>query len=126
MELETATRVLEALAPAPQCGIANNNILIVGRSEPPAGTLTGRLPERRGFAGDLQVPWTSPDVGWLGLLPLAPSPLFPAADDANRFASVADPQTALWTANGRILGGQRYLARTGPGRQDFAARSRQI
>ncbi len=77
MDLETATRVLDALALAPQCGIANNNILVVGQgglNDGPAWTLTGRLPERKGFAGDLPVPWTNQDVGWSGLLSLPQYP----------------------------------------------------
>lgn len=129
MDLETATRVLDALALAPQCGIANNNILVVGRGvlkDRPAWTLTGRLPDRKGFAGDLPVPWTNQDVGWTGLLSPSQCPTFPANNTTGDPGSAPKPPAALWTANGRILGSQRYLAQTGPGLQDFGARTRQI
>jgi penicillin amidase len=76
MELEHATDVVTALEVAPFCGIANNNLVVVGRDGSPAWTLTGRLPDRKGFAGDLPVPWTNYDTGWRGLLPLSEYPRF--------------------------------------------------
>lgn len=79
MELETATDVLDAIAIAPLCGIANNNFLVTGRTSGKdrlAWTLTGRLPDRNGFAGNLPRPWTNQDIGWKGLLPLSQYPRF--------------------------------------------------
>jgi len=129
MELENTTRVLDALVLAPKCGIANNNILVVGQggwNDDVGWSLTGRLPERKGFAGDLPTPWTNQDVGWSGLLSPSQCPKFQAINTASEPGSATNSQAALWTANGRVLGSQRYLAQTGPGLQDFGARSRQI
>lgn len=115
LEFERTRSMRAALELAPQCGIANNNCVVADRDGRIGWTIIGRLPERRGFAGDLPVSWADGSRGWNGLLPPSAYP---------RVLSPADGR--IWSANSRVAGSDAYLTRFGANLQDFGARARQI
>jgi penicillin amidase len=115
LEFEQIRSVSAALDLAPACGIANNNFVVADRDGHIGWTLIGRLPERRGFAGDLPDSWADGTRAWIGLLrpPDYPRELEPAGG-------------RVWSANSRVAGGSSYLNCRGANLQDFGARARQI
>ncbi len=115
LELERAGSVRAALELAPKCGIANNNFVVADRDGRIGWTIIGRLPERRGFRGDLPVSWADGSRGWNGLLP------------PSLYSRIMAPAGGrIWSANSRVAGSDAYLSRAGANLQDFGARARQI
>jgi penicillin amidase len=136
LEMERAVTTWMGLLLGPQCGIANNNLLVSDKMGDVGWTLTGRLPDRQGFRGDLPVAWTA-EVGWRGLLNPSNYPrIFPELPWTVRYGLVprvqklrGDPsffRGRLWTANSRVAGSKDYLPRVGADLQDFGARAYQI
>lgn len=115
MDLERADRVDEALPIAARSGVPGQNFVVVDRHGDQAWTIMGRLPERTaGFDGREPQDWSDGTYGWTG---------YRAAEDYPVVR--AEPVERLWTANARMVSGDR-LAQVGSANYALGARQQQI
>jgi penicillin amidase len=114
VELERARSLEVAIAIAQQSVIPTLNVVIADNSGRIGWTLTGLLPNRRGFGGRLPSSWSDGNRGWDGML------------DGDRYPEIIDPESGLvWSANNRAVGGA-MLELIGDSGYDLGARARQI
>jgi penicillin amidase len=104
----------EAQALAPEVGIPNQNFVVADASGRVGWTIVGRIPRRVGHDGSAPVSWADGTKGWDGWL------------SAEEYPRVVDPPSGrIWTANARVVGGEK-LAKVGVGGYDLGARQGQI
>jgi penicillin amidase len=114
VRMEATGSLDEALALAPEVGIPNQNFVVADRSGRIGWTIIGRIPRRVGHDGSVPVSWADGKNGWDGWL---------APEECPR---VVDPPSGrIWTANARVVGGEK-LAKVGVGGYDLGARQGQI
>jgi penicillin amidase len=112
--METVGSLDEAQALAPEVGIPNQNYVVADAAGRIGWTIIGRIPRRFGHDGSVPVSWADGTKGWNGWLAAAEQP------------RVVDPPGGrLWTANARVVGGEK-LAKVGVGGYDLGARQGQI
>jgi penicillin amidase len=112
--MELASSLDEAQATAPQVGIPHQNYVVADSTGRVGWTIIGRIPHRFGYDGSVPVSWADGTRGWGGWLDGADQP------------RVTDPPLGrIWTANARVVGGDK-LAKLGVGGYDLGARQRQI
>jgi penicillin amidase len=114
LELERARSVTEAIAIAHRSAIPQQNLAVGDRAGNIGWTIIGRVPARFGFDGRDVVSFADGTKGWRGDL---------SADEVP--AMINPPLGRIWTANGRVIGGDAY-ARLGDGRYDTGARAGRI
>ena len=114
LDLETADGLDEALDVANRAGIPHQNFVAGDRDGRIGWTVAGRLPRRAGRDGRQPVASTDPDARWAGFLAPAETPRVVDPDDGR-----------LWTANARVVGGDK-LALIGDGNYAHGARAGQI
>jgi len=113
-ELETVTRLTEALALAPSVGIPPQNFVVADARGSIAWTVMGRIPRRVGYDSSLPASWADGSAGWHGWL------------GPEEYPRVVDPESGLiWTANNRIVDGE-VLIHMGAAGYWLGARARQI
>jgi penicillin G amidase len=112
--LEGARTVEDALAVANGAGIPPQNFVCADATGRIAWTLTGRIPRRVGFDGQVPTSWADGSRRWDGWL------------RPEEYPRIIDPSSGrLWTANARVVDGQ-MLERVGDGGYANGARARQI
>jgi penicillin amidase len=112
--LEAAGSLDEALALAPEVGIPNQNFVVADAAGRIGWTIIGRIPRRVGHDGSVPTSWADGKNRWDGWL--APG----------EYPKVVDPPGGrIWTANARVVGGEK-LAKVGVGGYDLGARQGQI
>ncbi len=112
--METVGSLDEAQALAPEVGIPNQNYVVADSSGRIGWTIIGRIPRRFGHDGSAPLSWADGTKGWDGWLAAAEQP------------RIADPPGGrIWTANARVVGGEK-LAKVGVGGYDLGARQGQI
>jgi penicillin amidase len=112
--MEQARTVQEALAAAHDAALPDENIVVGDSAGHIAWTVIGQVPRRFGFDGRDAASWADGTRGWNGYL--APGEIPEVVDP---------PQSRLWTANARTLGGAA-LATLGDGGYDEGSRANQI
>jgi penicillin G amidase len=114
VRLEEAANVAEALRIAAAAGIPEQNFVVGDAAGHVGWTIAGRIPRRFGHDGRLPTSWADGARGWDGWLPVAEAP------------RVVDPPGGrLWTANARVVTGEK-LRLVGFGGYDLGARQGQI
>ncbi|HSD26381.1 MAG TPA: penicillin acylase family protein, partial [Vicinamibacteria bacterium] len=104
----------EAQALAADVGIPNQNLVVADAAGRVGWTIIGRIPRRAGHDGSVPTSWADGKNGWDGWL--APE----------EYPRVVDPPSGrIWTANARVVGGDK-LAKVGVGGYDLGARQGQI
>jgi penicillin amidase len=112
--MEDARDVDEALTLAAEVGIPHQNLVCADSSGRIGWTIVGRIPRRVGFDGRLPGPWADGSRGWDGWL------------DGEEYPRIVDPPSGrIWTANARVVSGER-LDTLGFGGYALGARARQI
>jgi penicillin amidase len=112
--MEAVGSLDEALALAPEVGVPNQNLVVADRAGRVGWTIVGRIPRRVGHDGSVPTSWADGKNGWDGWL---------APEECPR---VVDPPSGrIWTANARVVGGEK-LAKVGVGGYDLGARQGQI
>jgi len=112
--LEEAKTLDEALAIAQQSGIPPQNFVCADATGRIGWTLTGRIPRRIGFDGEVPTSWADGTRRWDGWL------------RPEEYPRIVDPPSGrLWTANARVLAGTA-LAQVGDGGYANGNRARQI
>jgi penicillin amidase len=114
LRMEAVTNLDEALALAPEVGIPNQNLVVADAGGRIGWTIIGRIPRRVGHDGSVPASWADGTRGWDGWL---------APEDCPRV--VDPPGGRVWTANARVVGGEK-LANVGVGGYDLGARQGQI
>jgi len=112
--IETARDLDEALRAAAGVGAPPQNFVCADSSGRIGWTIMGRIPRRVGFDGRLPESWADGARRWDGYLP---------AEDFPRI--VDPPQGRIWTANARVVDGEK-LKLVGHGGYDLGARQGQI
>ncbi len=112
--LERAASVEEAIAIAHQSAIPQQNLVVADRDGAIAWTIIGQVPDRFGFSGHEAVSFADGSRGWRGMLPPGAVPVVRTPEDGR-----------IWTANGRVLGGEA-AARLGNGGWDHGSRAGRI
>jgi penicillin amidase len=103
-----------AQALAAEVGIPNQNLVVADEAGRIGWTIVGRIPRRFGHDGSVPTSWADGRNGWDGWL--APA----------EYPRVVDPPSGrIWTANARVVGGDK-LAKVGVGGYDLGARQGQI
>ena len=114
VRMESVRDLDEAQALAPEAGIPNQNFVVADAAGRVGWTIIGRIPRRVGFDGSVPTSWADGTRRWDGWLPGAEYP------------RVVDPPSGrIWTANARVVGGEK-LAKVGVGGYDLGARQGQI
>jgi penicillin amidase len=114
VRMESVGSLDEAQALAPEVGIPNQNFVVADAAGRVGWTIIGRIPRRRGHDGSVPTSWADGTRGWDGWL---------SPEDYPR---VVDPPSGrIWTANARVVGGEK-LAKVGVGGYDLGARQGQI
>jgi penicillin amidase len=112
--LEHAQNLVEALRIAQQAGIPPQNFVCADKTGRIGWTLTGRIPRRVGFDGQVPSSWADGTHRWDGWL------------RPEEYPQIIDPPSGrLWTANARVVDGT-MLARIGDGGYANGDRARQI
>jgi penicillin amidase len=112
--MESARDLDEAQALAAEVGIPNQNLVVADGTGRIGWTIIGRIPRRVGHDGSVPTSWAGGRNGWDGWL--APA----------EYPRVVDPPSGrIWTANARVVGGDK-LAKVGVGGYDLGARQGQI
>ncbi len=112
--MESAADLDEAQRIAPETGIPHQNLVVADSGGRVGWTIMGRIPRRVGHDGRLPSSWASGERRWDGWLSAAEQP------------RVVDPPSGrIWTANSRVVDGDK-LALVGHGGYDLGARQRQI
>jgi penicillin amidase len=112
--VENATTLAEAQAAANGAGIPAQNFVAVDRDGHIGWTIMGRMPKRFGFDGRAPSSWADGTRGWDGW-----------RDPADYPRIVDPPVGRIWTANARVVGGEKY-EKLQEGAYDLGARQRQI
>ena len=112
--LERALDLDEAASIIGGAGMPGQNVIIGDASGRIGWVLSGRLPRRQGFDPSRPAAWNQKNVGWDGLLDAAASPQL-----------LDPPDGRAWSANARVVGGER-LAEIGDGGYAPATRAHQI
>jgi penicillin G amidase len=112
--VETARTVAEAQAAANQAGIPAQNFVAVDRDGHIGWTIMGRMPKRFGFDGRAPSSWADGRRGWDGW-----------RDPADYPRIVDPPVGRIWTANARVVSGEKYEMLQ-EGVYDLGARQKQI
>ena len=114
VRMESAGSLDEAQALAPEAGMPNQNLVVADVAGRVGWTIIGRIPRRAGHDGSVPASWADGTRRWDGWL---------APGDYPR---VVDPPSGrIWTANARVVGGEK-LAKVGVGGYDLGARQGQI
>jgi penicillin amidase len=112
--LEQARTLVEALQIAQQAGIPPQNFVSADATGQIGWTLTGRIPRRVGFDGQVPTSWADGTRRWDGYL------------RPEEYPQIIDPPSGrLWTANARVVNGG-MLARIGDSGYANGYRARQI
>ncbi len=111
LRMESVGSLDEAQALAPEVGIPNQNFVVADATGRIGWTIIGRIPHRVGHDGSVPTSWADGTRGWDGWL---------APGDYPRI--VDPPGGRLWTANARVVGGEK-LAKVGVGGYDLGARA---
>ena len=112
--MEAAANLAEAQAIAPEAGMPNQNLVVADAEGHIGWTIIGRIPRRIGYDGAVPVSWADGTRSWAGWL------------DPAEYPRVVDPPSGrIWTANARVVGGDK-LAKVGVGGYDLGARQGQI
>lgn len=91
-----ARDVEAALALAARSSPPGQNLVVGDRAGRIGWTVLGMLPRRVGFSGEIPVSWSDGRRGWDGWLPAVDYPRI-----------VDPPDGRLWTANARVVGGEK-------------------
>ena len=114
VRMESVSSLDEAQALATEAGIPNQNLVVADAAGRIGWTIIGRIPRRVGHDGRVPTSWADGTRRWDGWL---------APEDYPR---VVDPPSGrVWTANARVVGGEK-LAKVGVGGYDLGARQGQI
>ncbi|MGE0454877.1 MAG: penicillin acylase family protein [Vicinamibacteria bacterium] len=114
VRVELARDLDEALRSAAGIGAPPQNFVCADRAGRIGWTIMGRIPRRVGFEGRLPESWADGTKRWDGYL--APE----------EFPRIVDPpQGRIWTANARVVDGEK-LKLVGHGGYDLGARQGQI
>jgi penicillin amidase len=112
--VETATNLAEAQAAANRAGIPAQNFVAVDRDGHIGWTIMGRMPKRFGHDGRAPSSWADGKRGWNGFR------------DPAEYPRIVDPPGGrIWTANARVVSGERYEM-VQEGVYDLGARQKQI
>ncbi|HXK10091.1 MAG TPA: penicillin acylase family protein [Vicinamibacteria bacterium] len=112
--MEAVGSLAEAQALAPEVGIPHQNFVVADEAGRIGWTIIGRIPRRVGHDGRTPTSWADGKNGWDGWL------------RPEEYPRVVDPPSGrIWTANARVVGGDK-LARVGVGGYDLGARQGQI
>jgi len=114
VRMEAVRDLDEAQALAAEAGIPNQNFVAADAAGRVGWTIIGRIPRRVGLDGGVPTSWADGKNGWDGWL---------APEDYPRV--VDPPGGRVWTANARVVGGEK-LAKVGIGGYDLGARQGQI
>ena len=114
VHMESVGGLAEAQALAPEAGIPNQNFVVADSAGRIGWTIIGRIPRRLGHDGSAPTSWADGTRRWDGWIAPADYP------------RVVDPPSGrIWTANARVVSGEK-LARVGVGGYDLGARQGQI
>ncbi len=114
VRMESVGGLDEAQALAPEAGMPNQNFVVADSAGRIGWTIIGRIPRRVGHDGSVPTSWADGARRWDGWLAPADYP------------RVVDPPSGrIWTANARVVSGEK-LARVGVGGYDLGARQGQI
>ena len=114
VRMESVDDLDEAQALAPEVGMPNQNLVVVDSAGRIGWTIIGRIPRRVGHDGSVPTSWADGKRRWDGWLAPADYP------------RVVDPPSGrIWTANARVVGGEK-LAKVGVGGYDLGARQGQV
>jgi penicillin amidase len=112
--LESATTIEQAFDGANGLGTPGQNMVVADRSGRIGWTIYGSIPRRVGLDGQLPASWADGSRGWHGWL------------DAAEYPRILDPENGrLWTANARVVGGDKLTA-LGDGSYEIGSRAHQI
>ena len=112
--MEAAHDLDEAQALAAEVGIPNQNYVVADSSGRIGWTIIGRIPRRVGHDGSVPTSWADGKNRWDSWL------------RPDEYPRVVDPPSGrIWTANARVVGGDK-LAKVGVGGYDLGARQGQI
>jgi penicillin amidase len=112
--MEAVRDVDEAHDLAAEVGIPHQNFVVADARGRIGWTIIGRIPRRVGHDGSVPTSWADGRNGWDGWL------------EAREYPRVVDPPGGrIWTANARVVGGEK-LAKVGVGGYDLGARQGQI
>jgi penicillin G amidase len=112
--VETAATLAESQAAANEAGIPAQNFVAVDRDGHIGWTIMGRMPKRFGHDGRAPSSWADGKRGWDGWRATADYP------------RIVDPPIGrIWTANARVVSGEKY-ERVQEGVYDLGARQKQI
>lgn len=114
LNLETCKTTDEALTMAALSGSPAQNFVVGDDSGKIAWTILGRIPRRPDIDGRVPASWTDGKRQWQGWLEPKDYPLIVAPEDGR-----------IWTANARVVGGEK-LAILRDGGYDLGARAGQI
>jgi penicillin amidase len=114
VRMESATSLDDAQALASEVGIPHQNLVVADSAGRIGWTIIGRIPRRVGYDGRLPSSWADGSRRWEGWLPAGEQPRI-----------VDPPSGRLWTANSRVVDGEK-LTKVGFGGYDLGARQRQI
>ena len=112
--MEAVGSLDEAQALAAEVGIPHQNLVVADTTGRIGWTIIGRIPRRVGHDGRAPTSWADGTSGWDGWL------------RPEEYPRVVDPPSGrIWTANARVVGGEK-LAKVGVGGYDLGARQGQI
>ena len=129
LEMETVGNTDEALDTAHASGVPAQNMIVVDADGRIGWTICGIVPARRS-SGTLPASWARGEVSWDGWLLNAESPehrgveVYPLGPRDYPFV-IDPPDGCLWTANARVVAGDRLIT-VGDGGYMLGARARQI
>ncbi len=95
LDLNNARTVDEALVIAAESGLPTQNLFVADTNGEAAWTLSGQLPQRRGFDGRFPSSWTYGDRSWEGFQSRTDRPVVRA--------TATQP---IWSGNQRLVGGE--------------------
>lgn len=114
LELETCLNTEDALTLAALSGSPAQNFVVGDDQGTIAWTILGRIPRRPDIDGRVPAPWTDGQRQWQGWL------------EPEDYPRVVAPESGrIWTANARVVGGDK-LAILRDGGYDLGARASQI
>ncbi|MFI5006011.1 MAG: penicillin acylase family protein [Solirubrobacterales bacterium] len=112
--IERARTLTEAQEAANLAGAPAQNFVAADKDNHIGWTILGRIPRRVGFDGMLPGSWADGHRRWDGFL------------QPSEYPRVVDPPSGrIWTANSRVVDGER-LQKVGFGGYDLGARAKQI
>jgi penicillin amidase len=112
--MEAVRDLDEAQALAAEVGMPNQNLVVADGAGRVGWTIIGRIPRRVGHDGAVPTSWADGRNAWDGWL------------TPEEYPRVVDPPSGrIWTANARVVGGEK-LAKVGVGGYDLGARQGQV